>query len=150
MPRAAPLRLFLRLELGDGLAIGPGKADLLQGIAETGSIAAAARRLGMSYKRAWLLVETLNGCFRAPLVVAARGGPGAGGARLTGEGETVLASYRALQRAAEAAARPHARAIARLLGACGAAAGSAPGHGAARGASRAGGAGLARPRPAPP
>jgi molybdate transport system regulatory protein len=114
MPRAAPLRLFLRLELGPDIAIGPGKADLLAGIAETGSIAAAARRMGMSYKRAWLLVETMNGCFRAPLVSAARGGKGAGGARLTVEGEAVLAAYRSLQRAAEAASAPHARAIARL------------------------------------
>jgi molybdate transport system regulatory protein len=114
MARAAPLRLFLRLELGEDIAIGPGKADLLAGIAETGSIAAAARRLGMSYKRAWLLVETMNACFRAPLVLSARGGRGAGGARLTVEGEAVLAAYRSLQRAAEDAAAPHARAIARL------------------------------------
>lgn len=116
MPRRAapPLRLFLRLELGPEIAIGPGKADLLAGIAETGSIAAAARRMGMSYKRAWLLVETMNLCFREPLVVAARGGRGAGGARLTAEGEAVLAAYRSLQRAAEAAAAPHARTIARL------------------------------------
>lgn len=114
MARTAPLRLFLRLDLGEDIAIGPGKADLLAGIAETGSIAAAARRMGMSYKRAWLLVETMNGCFRAPVVLAARGGRGAGGARLTAEGEAVLAAYRSLQRAAEAAAAPHARAIARL------------------------------------
>ncbi|WP_408870552.1 winged helix-turn-helix domain-containing protein, partial [Elioraea sp.] len=67
MARTAPLRLFLRLDLGEDIAIGPGKADLLAGIAETGSIAAAARRMGMSYKRAWLLVETMNGCFRAPV-----------------------------------------------------------------------------------
>lgn len=108
------MRLFLRLELGKDVAIGPGKADLLEGIAATGSIAAAARRLGMSYKRAWLLVETMNACFRTPLVLAARGGRGAGGARLTAAGEAVLAAYRALQRAAERAAAPHARAIARL------------------------------------
>lgn len=114
---AAPppsIRLFLRLEFGEDVAIGPGKADLLAGIAETGSIAAAARRMGMSYKRAWLLVETMNACFREPLVVSARGGKGAGGARLTAEGQAVLAAYRSLQRAAEAAAAPHARAIARL------------------------------------
>ena len=112
---AAPaLRLFLRLELGPEIAIGPGKADLLAGIAETGSIAAAARRMGMSYKRAWLLVEAMNGFFREPLVIAARGGRGAGGARLTKEGEAVLEAYRSLQRTAEAAAAPHARTIARL------------------------------------
>lgn len=110
----SPMRLFLRLELDKDVAIGPGKADLLQGIAETGSIAAAARRLGMSYKRAWLLVETMNACFRSPLVLASRGGPGAGGARLTAEGEAVLAAYRALQADAARAAAPHAQAIARL------------------------------------
>ena len=109
-----PMRLFVRLELGEGLAIGPGKANLLQGIRETGSIAAAARRMGMSYKRAWLLVEGLNAAFKAPLVTATRGGPGAGGARLTAEGEAVLAAYRALQRDATRAAEPHARMIARL------------------------------------
>lgn len=112
--RPPALRLFVRLELGRAIAIGPGKADLLAGIAETGSIAAAARRMGMSYKRAWLLVETMNLCFREPLVISARGGRGAGGARLTAEGEAVLAAYRSLQRAAEAAAAPHARTIARL------------------------------------
>ena len=109
-----PMRLFMRLELGEGLAIGPGKANLLQGIAETGSIAAAARRMGMSYKRAWLLVEGLNAAFKAPLVTATRGGPGAGGARLTAEGAAVLAAYRALQQDATRAAEPHARMIARL------------------------------------
>lgn len=59
---------------GEDIAIGPGKADLLSAIAETGSIAAAGRRLDMSYRRAWLLVETMNRCFRAPLVEAAKGG----------------------------------------------------------------------------
>lgn len=111
---ALPLRLFVRLELGADVAIGPGKADLLAGIAAAGSIAAAARRMDMSYKRAWLLVETMNLCFREPLVVAARGGRGAGGARLTAAGEAVLAAYRSLQQAAEAAAVPHARTIAGL------------------------------------
>jgi len=108
------VRLFLRLELGEDVAIGPGKADLLQGIAETRSIAAAARRLGMSSKRAWLLVETMNAGFRNPLVLASRGGPGSGGARLTAEGEAVLAAYRALQHDAARAAAPHVQAIARL------------------------------------
>jgi Bacterial regulatory helix-turn-helix protein, lysR family len=64
----------LRIVLEPDIAIGPGKADLLEGIRETGSIAAAGRRLGMSYKRAWLLVETMNACFKSPLVEASRGG----------------------------------------------------------------------------
>lgn len=96
--------LHIRVDLVSGISFGPGKADLLQGIAETGSIAAAGRRLGMSYKRAWSLVETLNGMFREPLVSATKGGAAGGGAALTPVGEQVLARYRAIQvRAAEAA-----------------------------------------------
>ncbi|MCU0985922.1 MAG: LysR family transcriptional regulator [Acetobacteraceae bacterium] len=96
--------LHIRVDLVPGISFGPGKADLLQGIAETGSIAAAGRRLGMSYKRAWSLVETLNGMFGAPLVSATKGGAAGGGAALTPAGEQVLARYRAIQaRAAEAA-----------------------------------------------
>ena len=97
--------LHIRVDLVPGISLGPGKADLLQGIAETGSIAAAGRRLGMSYKRAWSLVETLNGMFQEPLVAATKGGPSGGGAALTATGEAVLARYRAIQeRAARAAA----------------------------------------------
>jgi molybdate transport system regulatory protein len=83
---AAECRLRIRLVFDDGAMLGPGKADLLELIRETGSIAAAARRMGMSYKRAWLLVETLNASFRETLVESARGGRGHGGARLTGKG----------------------------------------------------------------
>lgn len=85
--------------------IGPGKADLLERIRETGSIAAAGRSLGMSYKRAWLLIETLNATFAAPLVESHRGGAGFGGASLTAAGAQALAYYRSLQlKAAEATA----------------------------------------------
>ena len=86
--------LHLRIALVGDFAIGPGKADLLEGIRDTGSIAAAGRRMKMSYKRAWTLVETMNACFRAPLVETARGGASRGGATLTPTGEAVLASYR--------------------------------------------------------
>jgi molybdate transport system regulatory protein len=89
--------LKLRLVLAGGDWLGPGKADLLQGIAETGSIAAAGRRMGMSYKRAWGLVENLNTMFRDPLVSASRGGAGHGGAELTETGRRVLALYRRMQ-----------------------------------------------------
>jgi molybdate transport system regulatory protein len=100
-----PPGLRIRLVFDDGAMIGPGKADLLDLIRETGSIAAAGRRLGMSYKRAWMLVETLNDTFAEPLVESHRGGAGFGGAVLTTAGEAVLAQYRRLQaRAAEAAA----------------------------------------------
>ena len=75
--------LRLRVLLGCEIALGPGKADLLEGIRETGSIAAAGRRLGMSYKRAWMLLDTMNGCFSKPLVEAVKGGKSGGGASLT-------------------------------------------------------------------
>jgi molybdate transport system regulatory protein len=87
----------LRIVLGREVAVGPGKADLLEGIQDTGSIAAAGRRMGMSYKRAWYLVETMNACFRAPVVEAVKGGPGGGGARLTPLGLKVLGAYRRMQ-----------------------------------------------------
>ena len=87
----------LRIVLEPDIAIGPGKADILEGIRETGSIAATGRRLGMSYKRAWLLVETMNACFKSPLVEASRGGRARGGATLTPEGERVLDCYRRME-----------------------------------------------------
>lgn len=94
------LGLHLRVVLGGDVAMGPGKAELLEGIAETGSIAAAGRRMGMSYRRAWLLVEAMNAMFTRPLVDAAKGGAGGGGAVLTEEGRRILAAYRRLEAAA--------------------------------------------------
>jgi molybdate transport system regulatory protein len=82
---------------GTEIAIGPGKAELLESIAETGSISESARRLGMSYRRAWLLVDTMNRCFLEPVVTSATGGTGGGGARVTPFGERVLARFRAMQ-----------------------------------------------------
>jgi len=84
----------IRILLGSSIAIGPGKAALLEAIGETGSIAAAGRRMGMSYRRAWVLAKTMNACFREPLIEAAKGGIGGGGARLTAMGREVLALYR--------------------------------------------------------
>jgi molybdate transport system regulatory protein len=96
-------RVRLRVRLGPGIDLGPGKADLLEGILETGSISAAGRRMRMSYKRAWLLVDELNGLFDAPLVAANKGGPGGGGASLTKRGADVLARYRRMHAACCAA-----------------------------------------------
>ena len=93
----------LRIVLEPNIAIGPGKADILEGIRETGSIAAAGRRMGMSYKRAWLLVESMNACFKAPLVETSRGGRTRGGAVLTPDGEEVLACYRRMEALTERA-----------------------------------------------
>lgn len=93
----------LRIVLERDVAIGPGKADILEGIKETGSIAAAGRRTGMSYKRAWLLVETMNACFKDPLVETSRGGRARGGATLTRTGELVLSCYRRMEMLTEKA-----------------------------------------------
>jgi molybdate transport system regulatory protein len=89
----------LRVRLAPGVELGPGKADLLEGILETGSISAAGRRMRMSYKRAWQLVDELNGLFDAPLVAASKGGAGGGGASLTKRGRDVLARYRRMHAA---------------------------------------------------
>ncbi|WP_413871454.1 winged helix-turn-helix domain-containing protein [Albidovulum sp.] len=102
--RDAPPRLRIRILFEDAM-LGPGKADLLEGIRATGSIAAAGRAMDMSYKRAWSLVEEMNAAFREPLVESVRGGARGGGARLTGTGDAVLANYRKLEEiAAEAGA----------------------------------------------
>ncbi len=102
--RPTPTGLRIRLVLGPGVMIGPGKADLLEGIRETGSIAAAGRRMGMSYKRAWTLVEGMNAGYRTPLVAAARGGAAHGGASLTPLGGEVLSAYRRMEAKATQAA----------------------------------------------
>jgi molybdate transport system regulatory protein len=92
-PDISPFRLRLRIAIGADIVMGPGKADLLQGIKETGSISAAGRRMSMSYKRAWYLVEAMNGHFAEPLVEASKGGRAGGGARLTPLGEEVLSTF---------------------------------------------------------
>lgn len=96
MPRPSHVRL--RLLHGAEIALGPGKVELIEGIGELGSIAAAGRRMGMSYRRAWMLVATMNRCFRRPLVEATKGGTHGGGARITAFGLEVLARYRDLER----------------------------------------------------
>ena len=98
--RHGALKLKLQLACGDRYALGPGKADLLAGIAAHGSISAAGRALDMSYRRAWLLVDEMNRCFRTPLVETLRGGGRDRGARLTEAGQAALAAYRDLDAAA--------------------------------------------------
>lgn len=96
----------LRVLLGSSIAIGPGKADLLEAIGRSGSISAAAREMDMSYRRAWLLVEAANTAFREPLVTTATGGSGGGGALLTEFGQMVVDRYREMEaHAAQAVAR---------------------------------------------
>jgi molybdate transport system regulatory protein len=102
--------LTLRILAGAAAAIGPGKAELIERIAETGSISAAARAMGMSYRRAWQLVEALNSDFRETLVETATGGVRGGGARVTPFGLRVVKEYRALELRASSAIAPGLRA----------------------------------------
>lgn len=108
-------RLRIRIVFGEQEMIGPGKAELLDRIDRCGSIAAAGREMGMSYKRAWELVGTLNAMFRAPLVESTRGGTGGGGALLTEAGRTVLDLYRAFEADAATAGEPHLNALQAML-----------------------------------
>ncbi len=113
--RKPEIDLRLRIRLGEDIAIGPGKADLLDAIASTGSISSAAKSLGMSYRRAWLLVETMNRCFATPLVQAKTGGKSGGGAEITPLGREAVRHYRAMQNAAEKAVTGPQAKLAKLL-----------------------------------
>jgi molybdate transport system regulatory protein len=105
----------LRIRRGDDIAVGPGKIDLLEAIDAAGSITAAARSLGMSYRRAWLLVDTMNRCFRTPVVEAEAGGKRGGGARLTRLGRHVIERDRRIERNAARARAADIRALTRTL-----------------------------------
>src|SRR5271155_727581 len=97
-------KLSVSIVFESGARIGPGKARLLQSIHDTGSISAAAREMGMSYKRAWLLLDSITQAFTEPVVSAAPGGAGGGGARLTAFGAEVLERYRRIDERAAAVA----------------------------------------------
>lgn len=99
-------RTRFRIQIKHAVAIGPGKADVLQCIAETGSIAEAGRRMGMSYQTVWSLVSAMNRDFVEPLVSTQRGGSAGGGARLTELGNHVLRLYRDVEREAQRAVEP--------------------------------------------
>ena len=105
----------LRIHRGDDIAVGPGKVDLLEAIGATGSISGAARSLGMSYRRAWLLVDTMNRCFRTPVVQAEAGGKRGGGAQLTPLGAAVIRRYRRIERGAARAGAADIRALTRSV-----------------------------------
>ncbi|MBJ7417717.1 MAG: LysR family transcriptional regulator [Niveispirillum sp.] len=90
-------RLTLRLDFANGSQIGPGKIRLLEAIADTGSIAAAGRSMGMSYRRAWLLVDQINRAFTQPAVTGQTGGSGGGGTALTDWGRELVALYRQVE-----------------------------------------------------
>jgi molybdate transport system regulatory protein len=105
----------VHIPFGKVSAIGPGKADLLEAIDHGGSISAAARQMGMSYKRAWDLVDTMNKSFREPLVSTAAGGSYGGGAQVTEFGHEVLRRYRAIEDKANASVADDLQALSRLL-----------------------------------
>jgi molybdate transport system regulatory protein len=96
-------RLTLRVDFGPDRALGPGKVLLLEAIRDQGSISQAVRALGMSYRRAWLLVDDMNHCFREPVVAAQPGGVQGGGATLTDFGAELIRNYRAIEAEAKAA-----------------------------------------------
>lgn len=105
----------LRVVIEPDVAIGPGKADLLEAIRDTGSISAAGRKLGMSYRRAWLLVDELNQHLGAPVVEAQTGGAKGGGAVLTATGLEVLERYRNMETACREAIAGDVQALRNLI-----------------------------------
>jgi molybdate transport system regulatory protein len=112
---SAQLNIRIRLKHGQQVVLGPGKAQLLAGITETGSIAAAGRKMEMSYKRAWMMIEGMNAAFGGPLVEKNRGGSTGGGATLTPLGSEVLSLYIQLIDAAEKATLDQCSALEALL-----------------------------------
>jgi molybdate transport system regulatory protein len=104
-------KLTLRIDFDEARAIGPGKIKLLELIDALGSISAAGRQMGMSYRRAWLLADALNRCFREPVITSQAGGANGGGAALTPLGCAVVHHYRAVEAAAHAAGAPHIEAL---------------------------------------
>ena len=115
MPDPDLLTIKLRLLHRGCFAMGPGKAALLEAIEETRSVAAAGRKLGLSYWKTRRLLEEINQCFLAPLVAATKGGQKGGGSRLTPAGLEAVARFRAMEAAARAAAAPMAEAYRELL-----------------------------------
>lgn len=104
-----------RIQFGDKVALGPGKIDLLRALGETHSISGAARQLDIGYKRAWLLIDTLNQGFGRPVVITTTGGKGGGGAHLTPLGEQVVLLYDALEARVNDAAHDEVAALRHLL-----------------------------------
>ena len=108
-------RLSIRIDLKSGDRIGPGKIALLEAIRDTGSISAAARKIGMSYRRAWLLVEQINAALEEPAVASTMGGRQGGGASVTLVGERMIDIYRSIERAARKSASDEFRAVEKIV-----------------------------------
>jgi len=105
----------IRIMVGDSIALGPGKIDLLEAIGQKGSISQAAKEIKLSYKRAWDMVDTMNQCFKEPLVASTTGGKGGGGAKLTSLGNRMILLYRKMESTAEASTQSEWNAIKRFL-----------------------------------
>jgi molybdate transport system regulatory protein len=112
----AGVTLTLRVDLGTVGAIGPGKIRLLELIGETGSISAAGRTMGMSYRQAWLLIDSLNAAFREPAIATLSGGAKGGGAELTAFGRTLIRIYRDIEAAAAKTVADELASLATFLG----------------------------------
>lgn len=112
---AIAIRPRFRVICGKDIALGPGKVELLAEIKETGSIVKAAKRLGMSYMRAWTLIQTMERCFKLPLITTERGGATGGGAALTPAGLKALALYYRMEAASLEATKELRKEIKRLL-----------------------------------
>jgi molybdate transport system regulatory protein len=104
-------KLSIRIDLEGGGRVGPGKIRLLEAVAAHGSISAAGRELGMSYRRAWLLISELNALFRQPVVEASVGGKQGGGASVTDFGRTLIAAYRDMEQRSHAVCEEAMRAL---------------------------------------
>jgi molybdate transport system regulatory protein len=115
MKSQADFRFRMRLSVGERVAVGPGRIALLEALAETGSITAAAKRLGMSYRRAWLLVDELNSALKEPAVATSQGGSRGGGSHLTASGRHLLALYRGIEQQALARCEGDIAAMKNLL-----------------------------------
>lgn len=113
--KKSSVRPRFRIMTGDLIALGPGKVDLLESIEREGSISQAARERHLSYRRAWNMVDTMNQCFKEPLVASITGGKGGGGAKLTAAGEKVILLYRKMEKKAEDATRTESKALQKLL-----------------------------------
>jgi len=105
-----------RVDFDSARSIGPGKIELLEHIRETGSLSQAGREIGMSYRRAWLLLDSLNASFKQPVVATSIGGKSGGGAALTAFGESVIGVYRSLEREFNVTAAKKLAAIAKAIG----------------------------------
>lgn len=112
----AGITLTLRVDLGTAGSIGPGKIRLLELIGETGSISAAGRAMGMSYRQAWLLIDSLNSAFREPATATLSGGAKGGGADLTPFGKTLIRIYRDIEAAAAKTVADELASLATFLG----------------------------------